>query len=139
MPVQTALLRVTNGQAESQILNLHWTQYPSQILNKPEYTHSAKLNLPKSERKYEVIKKLTPTLVDRDPVEDLLFNHPDPYGIGTPDDKEVDEPQAVRKTGLRFEIEDPIDLSDVNLVARYDGNLKEQELTQVKKKAAKES
>ncbi|KAJ7589079.1 hypothetical protein C8J56DRAFT_888693 [Mycena floridula] len=110
-----------------------------QKLNKPEYTHSAKLNPPKSERKYEVIKKLTPILVDLDPVEDLLFNHPDLYGIGTLDDKEVDEPQVVRKTGLRFEIEDPIDLSDANLVARYDGNLKEQELTQVKKKAAEES
>ncbi|KAJ7594130.1 hypothetical protein C8J56DRAFT_884821 [Mycena floridula] len=101
-------------------LQHHWTYG----LNKPEYTHSAKLDLPKSERKYEVIKKPTPTqaLVDLDLVEDLLFNHPDPYGIGTLDVKEADE--------LNF---------DANLLARYDGNPEEQELTQVKKKAAEES
>ncbi|KAJ7577881.1 hypothetical protein C8J56DRAFT_1031216 [Mycena floridula] len=104
-----------------------------------EYTHSAKLDLPKSERKYEIIKKPAPTLVDLDLVEDLLFNHPDPYGIGTLDDKEADEPQVVHKTGLSFKIEDPIDLSDANLLARYDSNPKEQELTQVKKKVAEES
>ncbi|KAJ7588656.1 hypothetical protein C8J56DRAFT_889422 [Mycena floridula] len=95
----------------------------------------------KVRKKVRVIKEPTPTqaLVDLDPVEDLLFNHPDPYGIGALDDKEADKPQVVRKTGLRFEIEDPIDLSDANLLARYDGNPKEQELIQVKKKAAEES
>ncbi|KAJ7597990.1 hypothetical protein C8J56DRAFT_883294 [Mycena floridula] len=99
--------------------------FKTRRLNKPESTHSTKLDLPKSERKYEVIKKPTPTLIDLDPVQDLLFSHPDPYGIGTLDDKEADKPQVVRKTGLRFEIEDSIDLSDANLLARYDGNPKE--------------
>ncbi|KAJ7599433.1 hypothetical protein C8J56DRAFT_1158345 [Mycena floridula] len=123
-------------------LQHHWTYG----LNKPEYTHSAKLDLPKSDRKYEVIEKPTPTLADLlNPVlgdEDLLFNHPDPYGVGAldSDDEEVDVPQVVRRTGLRLEIEDLIDLSNANLLARYNGNPKEHAApAQVKKKAAEEA
>ncbi|KAJ7571928.1 hypothetical protein C8J56DRAFT_907207 [Mycena floridula] len=66
----------------------------------------------------------------------------DPYGVGAldSDDEEVDVPQVVRRTGLRLEIEDLIDLSNANLLARYNGNPKEHAApAQVKKKAAEEA
>ncbi|KAJ7575977.1 hypothetical protein C8J56DRAFT_1062833 [Mycena floridula] len=74
------------------------------------------------------------------PFQIEVFNHSDPYGIGALDDEEADEPQVVRRTGLRLEIEDIIDLSSANLLARYDGNPREHAApAQVKKKAAEEA
>lgn len=124
-----------NGLSPSHIVQLaqlqqHWTYG----LEDPTYTHSASLQLPKANPS-SVIHLPAPTLKDLlNPTtadENLLFNHPDPYGAEllsdgeeSDDDSEspADTPPLIVTRGeslLRLEIDTLVDLTNAKLLARY--------------------
>ncbi|KAF7980497.1 hypothetical protein HWV62_37998 [Athelia sp. TMB] len=127
-----------NGLSPTHIVHLaqlqqHWTYG----FEDPTYTHTASLRLPKANPS-SAIHLPAPTLQDLlNPTaadEDLLFNHPDPYGaefLNDGDESDSDEdtstsPPIVTRSDpvLRLEIESIVDLTNARLLARYAGPTK---------------
>lgn len=126
-----------NGLTPTHIIQLaqlqqHWTHG----LEDPTYTHTASLRLPKANPS-SAIHLPAPTLKDLlNPTtadEDLLFNHPDPYGAeflndGEESDEDEDDsasppiaPPIITRgdSVLKLEIDKLVDLTNSKLLARY--------------------
>ena len=105
-------------------LQQHWTYG----LGAREYTHQAKLTLPKWDDTQDELLLPTPKLTDLlNPMtpaeEEAVFNNSDPYDVSSmfdPVEEDEDIPKIIC-SGTRLDIDELIDLANQKLNDRYDG------------------